>query len=67
MNNPRYYIKSNRNGKWLSNLFEDKHDKLFQGIDTGKEPSVRDAYCYSVEEIAIDVAHQLDGTVVKFD
>lgn len=67
MSNARYYIRSNLNGKWLSHLFEDKHDKLFQCPDTGREPLERDVYCYNVERVAIDIANRLDGTVVRFD
>ena len=59
----KYYIQSNKTGKYLSNLFEDRHAKQFQEA----KPIAGKCYYYETKQIALDVAAQLNGAIVAID
>lgn len=54
-----YIIKSNINGKYLSNLFEDDHENTFQSPKT----DIGACYHWNVKEIAERIARKNNGTV----
>ena len=56
-----YFIKSNKNGLYLSCLFVDTHDEMFQA----SRPELGIAYGYNVKQIAQDIANNENGTVVE--
>lgn len=58
----KYAIKSNVNGKYLSNLFEDTHSAMFQGTRISRD----DCYFWDIGDIAEDVARNENGSVVPF-
>ena len=54
-----YIIKSNINGKYLTNLFEDDHENTFQSHKT----DMGACYHWNVKEIAARIARKNNGTV----
>ena len=56
----RYAIRSKVNGKYLSMLFEDKHEKAF-GAD---KPERFKCYFWIVKETADQIADEMSGEVV---
>jgi len=56
----KYILQSKLNGKYLSNLFEDTHNKMFQGTKIDRE-----IYYYDIKQIAEDVAAQIDAIVIE--
>lgn len=62
MNNQKettYIIKSNINGKYLSNLFQDDHESTFQSSKT----DIGACYHWTVKEIAEKIARKNNATV----
>lgn len=57
-----YAIKSNINGKYLTNIFESNTEKIFQLAKFTNDG----CYCYNNKQIAIDVAIKLDRIIVEF-
>lgn len=57
-----YAIRSNKTGKYLSNLFEDDHNKTFQAVNFDRTK----CYWYSIKSIAENIAGQLNGVIVPF-
>lgn len=53
-----YAIRSSLNNKWFSNLFEDEHEKIFQG------ESLEDVYYWNIKQIAEEIANVSNGVVV---
>ena len=58
----KYVLRSNRNGKYLSHLFEDDHDLMFQCSYLERE---RESYRYDIKRVAESIARQCDATVVR--
>lgn len=56
----KYAIKSKVNGKYLSNLFEDEHSKIFQGQELDSN-----IYYWNVKEIAEKLAVENNAIVIE--
>lgn len=59
----RYAIRSKKNGKYLSMLFEDKHEKAF----TANNAERFKCYFWVVKDVAESVAKQMNGEVVTLN
>lgn len=55
----QFVIKSNKNGKYLSNLFEDSHDATFQA----SKPMPGIVYIWANREISEGIAAMSNGCV----
>ena len=58
-----YAIRSNKTGKYLSNLFENQHSKRFQGSTFHPDT----CYWYRIKRVAEDIALNMDGIAVKMN
>lgn len=55
----KYAIRSRRNGKYLSMLFEDKHEKMF----LADKPEKHKCYFWVNKQTAEEIAAESDGVV----
>lgn len=57
----QYFIKSKVNGKYMSNLFEDAHEKRFASVN----PCDLCAYYYTIKQIALDIATKENAEIFE--
>lgn len=55
----KYFLKSEKNGKYLSSLFTDYHSEAF----AASEPIPKTCYYYFSEEAAKDIIKQLERSL----
>lgn len=56
----KYAIQSNINGKFLSNMFENSHNKIFQGRSI-----TSDVYFWNNKAIAESIANKENGKIIE--
>lgn len=59
----KYIVRSKLNGKYLSHLFEDTHEKTYQCV----RPVIGECYLWNIKETAEQVALENDGEVIAYE